>query len=75
MQNPVQKYYRLKKVTRCGCGKNGEHYSEKVMECVVPGTPDKVYTLLFASAFMKTFMREEQKLIGELQGSYHTFAS
>jgi hypothetical protein len=52
------------KVTHCGCGKNGEHYPEKVMECVVPGTPDKVYTLLFASAFMKTFMREEQKLMG-----------
>jgi hypothetical protein len=53
-----------KKVTHCACGKNGEHYTEKVMECVVPGTPDKVYTLLFASAFMKTFMREEQKLLG-----------
>jgi hypothetical protein len=52
------------KVTYCGCGKDGEHYSEKVMECVVPGTPDKVYTLLFASAFMKTFMREEEKLMG-----------
>jgi hypothetical protein len=52
------------KTTYCACGKNGEHYAEKVMECVVPGTPDKVYTLLFASAFMKTFMREEQKLLG-----------
>jgi len=51
------------KITHCACGKNGEHYAEKVMECVVPGTPDKVYTLLFASAFMKTFMREEQKLL------------
>lgn len=55
----------VQKVTTCGCGKSGQHYSEKAMECVVPGAPDKVYTLLFASAFMKEFMREEQKLIGK----------
>ena len=62
--NEPGKTLPAQKVTHCACGKGGEHYSEKVMECVVPGTPDKVYTLLFASAFMKTFMREEQKLLG-----------
>ncbi|KZT42693.1 hypothetical protein SISSUDRAFT_979744 [Sistotremastrum suecicum HHB10207 ss-3] len=51
------------KVTHCACGKNGEHYSEVASDTILPGTPEKVYTLMFASAFMKEFMREDQKLI------------
>jgi hypothetical protein len=53
-----------RRANQCACGKKGEHYAEKALETVVPGTPEKVYTLLFQSAFMKEFMREEQKLTG-----------
>ena len=52
------------KVTKCQCGKDGTHYSEVAMEAVFPGTPEKIHNLIFASGFMKDFMREEQKLIG-----------
>jgi len=52
------------KVTKCQCGKDGSHYSEVAMEAVFPGTPEKIHNLMFASGFMKDFMREEQKLLG-----------
>lgn len=52
------------KVTKCQCGKDGSHYSEVAMEAVFPGTPEKIHNLIFASGFIKDFMREEQKLIG-----------
>lgn len=52
------------KVTKCQCGKDGSHYSEVAMEAVFPGTPEKIHNLIFASGFMKDFMREEQKLLG-----------
>ena len=53
------------KVTQCECGKNSQHYPEVAMETVFPGTPEKIYNLMFTSGFMKDFMRENQKLIGE----------
>ena len=52
------------KVTKCQCGKDGSHYTEVAMEAVFPGTPEKIHNLIFASGFIKDFMREEQKLIG-----------
>jgi len=52
------------KVTKCQCGKDNSHYSEVAMEAVLPGTPEKIHNLMFASGFMKDFMREEQKLLG-----------
>ena len=52
------------KVTKCQCGKDGSHYSETAMEAVFPGTPEKIHNLIFASGFIKDFMRDEQKLIG-----------
>lgn len=55
------------KVTMCQCGKDGSHYSELAMEAVFPGTPEKIHNLIFASGFIKDFMREDQKLIG----AYH----
>lgn len=54
-----------RKAKQCACGQKGEHYAEKVLECVLPGTPEKVYTLIFQSAFMNQFRREEQKLTGK----------
>ena len=52
------------KVTQCQCGKDGSHYNELAMEAVFPGTPEKIHNLIFASGFIKDFMREDQKLIG-----------
>ena len=56
--------WKAPKVTKCQCGKDGSHYSEVAMEAVFPGTPEKIHNLIFASGFMKDFMREEQKLLG-----------
>ena len=64
------------KVTKCQCGKDGSHYSEVAMEAVFPGTPEKIHNLIFASGFMKDFMREEQKLLGTSPPIFHiTFQS
>ncbi|KAI0701268.1 GRAM domain-containing protein [Cerioporus squamosus] len=58
-----KKSQAISKVTQCDCGKNGQHYPEVAMEAVFPGTPEKIYNLMFTSGFMKDFMRENQKLI------------
>ena len=52
------------KVTQCECGRAGKHYTETAMDAIFPGTPEKIYNLMFTSGFMKDFMRENQKLIG-----------
>lgn len=52
------------KVTKCLCGKEGKHYPEVALETVVPGTPERIYNLMFASGFIKDFMRQDQKLEG-----------
>ncbi|KAH7886324.1 hypothetical protein F5I97DRAFT_1809565 [Phlebopus sp. FC_14] len=53
---------RFNKVTHCSCSKNGGHLSEVALETVLPGTPDKIYNLMFTSGFIKDFMRLDQKL-------------
>ena len=53
-----------RKVTECQCGKDGTHYSEKALEMIIPGTPERIYNLMFASGFMKEFLVVNQKLIG-----------
>lgn len=53
----------VNKVTRCSCSKNDGHLSEVALETVLPGTPDKIYNLMFASGFIKDFMKVDQKLI------------
>jgi len=55
------------KVTHCSCSKNDGHLSEVALETVLPGTPDKIYNLMFASGFIKDFMRVDQKLTGKRQ--------
>ncbi|VDB86223.1 unnamed protein product [Peniophora sp. CBMAI 1063] len=50
------------KPTQCACGKEGKHYTETALESVLPGTPERIYNLMFASGFMKDFQRNEQKL-------------
>ena len=56
----------MKKATQCACGRDGKHYPEIAMEIVIPGTPEKINNLMFASGFMKEFMSENQKLLGKL---------
>lgn len=51
------------KVTTCTCGKDG-HYSETALDCILPGTPDRIHNLIFASGFIKEFMTVNQKLTG-----------
>ena len=53
------------KVTTCVCGREGNHYSELAIDTVIPGTPERIYNLMFASGFLKDFMRENQKLEGK----------
>jgi hypothetical protein len=55
------------KVTFCACGREGKHYSDLAIETVIPGTPERIYNLMFASGFLKDFMRENQKLEGKFQ--------
>lgn len=59
------------KVTQCECGKLGQHYTETALETVLPGTPEKIHNLMFASGFIKNFMSVEQKLIGQSPLSRH----
>jgi len=55
----------VRMATQCACAKTGEHYSETALEAVVPGTPERIHNLIFASGFMKDFMAVNQKLLGE----------
>ncbi|KAJ7499471.1 hypothetical protein FB451DRAFT_1334859 [Mycena latifolia] len=52
-----------RKATTCACGKEGSHFSEVALDTVVPGSPDRIYNLMFASGFMKDFMAVNQKLL------------
>ena len=49
----------------CACGKEGLHYAETAMDTVMPGTPNQIHNLMFASGFMKDFMAGNQKFLGE----------
>lgn len=59
---PVARFSK-NKVTQCACSKSGQHLNEIALETVLPGTPDKIYNLMFASGFIKDFMRVDQKLM------------
>ena len=54
----------VNRVAQCACGRSGNHLSEVVLEAIVPGTPDCIHNLMFASGFIKDFMTVKQKLIG-----------
>jgi len=55
---------QVRAATQCTCGREGKHYSETAMEVVIPGTPEKIHNLIFASGFIKDFMVGNQKLLG-----------
>lgn len=52
-----------RKATQCACGKAGIHYPNTAMEAIVPGTPEQIYNLMFASGFIKDFLAQDQHLI------------
>jgi len=52
------------KITTCACSKDGGHYSETALDCILPGTPERIHNLIFASGFIKDFMSIDQKLLG-----------
>ena len=56
----------IPKVTYCACGREGKHYAELAIDTVLPGAPERIYSLMFASGFLKDFMRENQKLEGKV---------
>ncbi|KAI0095017.1 hypothetical protein BDY19DRAFT_902058 [Irpex rosettiformis] len=62
LPNGKTKALTTNKITRCACGKAGQHYNEQAMDITIPGTPEKIYNLMFTSGFIKDFMRDDQKL-------------
>ncbi|KAK6905297.1 hypothetical protein I203_106119 [Kwoniella mangroviensis CBS 8507] len=48
--------------TQCACGKEGKHYNETALETTFPSTPEKIYELMFNSAWFKNFLSDNQKL-------------
>ncbi|KAG8854851.1 hypothetical protein FRB91_003013 [Serendipita sp. 411] len=52
-----------RRATQCSCLKAGIHYPNTAMEVVVPGTPEQIYNLMFASGFIKDFLSQNQKLM------------
>ncbi|KAJ3508624.1 hypothetical protein NLJ89_g5653 [Agrocybe chaxingu] len=53
----------VRKVTHCACGRDNKHYTELAMDVVIPGTPENIHNLMFASGFIKDFMAGDQKLL------------
>ena len=53
---------KARQPTQCSCGKAGQHAPNIALECVLPGTPEQIYNLMFASGFIKDFMSNDQKL-------------
>ena len=64
---PIVSPIPVNKVTYCACGRENKHYSELANDVIVPGTPERIYNLMFASGFLKDFMHEDQKLEGKSQ--------
>lgn len=59
------------KMTHCPCSKDGSHYNEVSLDTVFPGTPDRIHNLIFASGFIKDFLRVDQKLLGVYFPLFH----
>lgn len=55
-------------ITSCKCmsgGPGNGHYGNTVMDSVFPGSPEKIYNLMFTSGFMRDFLQTDMKLTGE----------
>ncbi|GJJ13421.1 hypothetical protein Clacol_007675 [Clathrus columnatus] len=61
--HPTSSVHTENKTSHCACGKEGRHFPESAMDTIVPGEPEKIYNLMFASGFIKDFMRNEERLM------------
>lgn len=53
--------------TTCNCTTSGTgHFANVVMDTTFPGSPEKLYNLMFTSGFMKDFLTKDMQLTGEL---------
>lgn len=51
--------------TTCNCATSGTgHFANVVMDATFPGSPEKLYNLMFTSGFMKDFLTKDMKLTG-----------
>lgn len=49
--------------TTCSCTTGGTgHFANVVMDATFPGSPEKLYNLMFTSGFMKDFLTKDMKL-------------
>lgn len=52
--------------TTCNCATTGTgHFANTVMDATFPGSPEKLYNLMFTSGFMKDFLTQDMKLTGK----------
>ena len=52
--------------TQCNCEKGGKpHLATTVMDSTFPGSPEKLYNLIFTSGFMRDFLSNDMQLTGE----------
>ena len=53
--------------TKCDCenAHGAGHYANIIMDSSFPGSPEKLYNLIFTSGFMKDFLTKDMKLTGE----------
>ena len=59
------------KKTQCACSNDGSHFSETVLDTILPGPPDRIHNLIFMSGFIKEFFSVNRKFLGE----FHLFSS
>ncbi len=55
------------KKTQCACSNDGSHFSETVLDTVLPGTADRIHNLIFMSGFIKEFFSVNQNFLGEFR--------
>jgi len=58
------------RMTQCACGGRGEHYDTVMMDCVMPGIPQQIHTLMWTSGFIRDFMANNQRLTGMVHFLY-----
>lgn len=51
--------------TQCDCtASRGGHYPNTIMDATFPGSPEKIYNLMFTSGFMRAFLIDDMKVAG-----------
>ena len=54
--------------TECSCAKKGEHAKDVCMDATFPCTPEKTYNLMYTSGLLRTFLIQNQQLLGASVG-------